>query len=170
MQKYYMISFDQEEDYVNAFLDLPGRLYGKKELMQNVGEEKKLLLGIHPLSKYFKTYHFLVRDVETETIVSRATITTYPNEAEVAYFGFFESEDIQDAVKCLFDGLSGWAAEHAYKRLVGPVNASFWLGYRLKTDHFDTPYAGEPYNKPYYQRLLEYVGFGITDELSLIQQ
>jgi|GEM_PF-2885813 len=49
-----IIWFNDEEKYIRDFLALPKKLYGKKDLMQNESDERKLLTGTHLLSKYFK--------------------------------------------------------------------------------------------------------------------
>ena len=51
---YRVIKFDNQEKYKKAFLDLPKKLYSKKEIMQNEEEEKQILEEKHLLSKYFK--------------------------------------------------------------------------------------------------------------------
>ena len=43
-----------------------------------------------------------------------------------------------------------YAKEHKFRKIIGPVDASFWLKYRLKINKFERPYTGEPYNKDYY--------------------
>jgi len=44
------------------------------------------------------------------------------------------------------------------------VDSSFWIKYRLKTDGFDRrPYTGEPYNKPYYERMFENNGYAVLE-------
>ena len=53
-----------------------------------------------------------------------------------------------------------FAKENKYKRIVGPVDASFWLKYRMKINMFyKPPYTGEPYNKDYYYKLYNYFCF-----------
>lgn len=138
------------------FLGLPKRLYGSGELMQNRTDEEALLRGTHILSKYFKAVPILV--YSGKKAVSRAAVTIYPDDS-TAYVGLFESEDDSAAAKLLFDTAVHVAKENSAVEITGPVDCSFWLRYRLKTNRFGSPYTGEPYNKDYYLKLWEENGF-----------
>lgn len=154
------IQFEQEKKYIKDFLELPKKLYTKDTNMENPGEVEKLLRGIHPLSKYFTLHKFLVyRQAE---VMGRFVITTYP-EDENAYIGFFECVDDREAAGVLFHQASRYAKQIGKCKLIGPVDASFWIKYRLKINLFDKPpYTGEPYNKDYYLKLFRDNGFEIS--------
>ena len=47
MNKYNIIEFTNQEEYKKEFLDLPKRLYKKKEIMQNEDEERQILEEKH---------------------------------------------------------------------------------------------------------------------------
>lgn len=158
---YHVVTFSQEELYIQKFLDLPGRLYSPQELMQNPQEERKLLKGTHVLSHYFTLFPILVLDTQ-EQAVSRAVLTIYPDDPE-AFLGFFESEDIREAVNLLFKKAESLAKKYSCTGITGPVDASFWLRYRFKSSQFDRSYTGEPYNKDYYPRLWLSAGYKITE-------
>jgi hypothetical protein len=84
-----------------------------------------------------------------------------------AYLGFFECPDDQ----AVADELFGWARETAgragCREILGPVDASFWNRYRMKTDAFDqSAYFGEPRNPDYYPRLWERAGFSVVQRYS----
>ena len=154
---YKIIEFNNEEDYINDFINLAHRLYSKKELMQNDDELKQLLTNNHILSKYFILRKFLL--YKNNEIVSRVVIIFYEKDNYV-YFGFFETENDLQAVKFLFDKVYEIARKSNKKKIIGPVNASFWIGYRLKINNFnELPYIGEPYNKEYYYSLLQQIDF-----------
>lgn len=173
--QYEAVKFDQEENFTKMFLELPKRLYASQELMQNEAEEQKILSGTHPLSRYFTIHKFLVLDKARHQAAARAILTLYPNDSQ-AYIGYFECEaDLNNeeqaqsydgipAAQCLFETVFSWARENGYRKITGPVNASFWLGYRLKMDRFGKPYTGEPYNKAYYKALFTGAGFRVRDE------
>jgi len=56
------------------------------------------------------------------------------------------------------------AHENNLTKLIGPVDASFWIKYRLKVNLFDRlPYVSEPYNKDYYLNLFLGSGFVIEE-------
>jgi len=154
---YKVIEFSNENEYINDFIGLAHTLYSQKEIMQNDAELKQLLTNTHILSKYFTLRKFIV--YKNNIPVSRAILTFYEND-ENAYFGFFETENDIAAVQALMQELQKVAKQHNKAKIIGPVNASFWIGYRLKTNNFDEqPYLGEPYNKEYYYDLLKQVDF-----------
>ncbi len=144
------VLFNCEKKYVKKFINFSKKLY-KKYNNENSNELKSLLLGKHPLCKYFKLYKFLI--YEKNKVVGRFAITIYPND-DTAYIGFFECINDNEVAKFIFDTANKFAKENNYKRIVGPVDASFWLKYRLKINMFDkAPYTGEPYNKDYYYKM-----------------
>lgn len=160
--RYEAVHFDVGEEFIRRFLDLPKRLYGPRELMQNEAEERAVLTDTHCLSRYFSVQKFLVMDFKEDRAAARAVLTLYPDDSH-AYIGYFESESKPEISEILFLAVKKWAREHGYTKLTGPVNASFWLGYRLKVDQFGSPYTGEPYNLPYYQELFQAAGFQVRD-------
>ena len=144
------IQFDCEKKYVQDFINLSKKLY-KMNNTEDSNELKCILEGRHPLCKYFKLYKFLV--CEEKRVVGRFAITIYPND-DTAYIGFFECINNKDVAKFIFEIAKKFAKEKKFKKIVGPVNASFWLKYRLKINMFDKiPYTGEPYNKEYYYKM-----------------
>lgn len=153
------IQFDRQKEYIRDFIRLPRQLYSRTENMENPEEVQKFLLGTHPLSKYFAMHKFLVYD--GEKAVGRFVITVYPGD-EAAYIGFFECVDDSMVAAFLFRMARDCAKSVGCTKLVGPVNASFWTGYRLKSNLFDEkPYTGEPYNKEYYLKLFQDNGFQV---------
>lgn len=142
------------------FLSLPSRIHSKKSLMQKPDDEIALLKGCHTLSKYFTFTAFAC--YSDKRIVSRCAVTIYPEKDE-AYLGFFDSEDNVDAVKAMFEMAEGFAREQGIVKLTGPVDASFWISYRMKSDKFqERPYFSEPYGKEYYPRLWKEAGYGVS--------
>lgn len=155
------IKFDLEKDYIRKFTDLTKKIYNKNENTENSKEIIKILTNKHPLSKYFKLDKFLI--LKKDEVVGRFVITTYPNDSK-AYMGFFECINDDEVAKYLFDVAYNFAKENNYESLVGPVDASFWIKYRLKINMFDKiPYTGEPYNKDYYLELFQNNEFKIIE-------
>lgn len=116
-----------------------------------------LLEGKHPLSHYFKVTPIVVK--ENDRMIARAVLTCYP-EDPAAYLGYFEAENNVEAVKLLMNFAVHLAQMYGKKKIEGPMNASFWLGYRLKINHFEKePYFSELYHHAYYQKLWEANGF-----------
>lgn len=155
------ITFNNETNYIRLFTRLPKRLYTKKECMQNSKEEIELLKGEHRLSSYFTTRGFLVLD-EKQRPLARAMVTLYPKE-DIAYVGFFESINDAKVSHLLFEEINKYCSNQKRKQIIGPVDASFWIKYRLKINAFNPPYTGEPYNKAYYLELFEREGYMIKE-------
>ncbi|WP_295081195.1 hypothetical protein [Ruminococcus sp.] len=147
---------------LSEFLSLPAKIYKKKELMQDKSEETALLRGRHILSRYFKVFPVIVKDENGQT-AGRCAVTIYPDRS-CAYFGFFECINDSDAAEKLLDCAESIAVIEGKDSLVGPVDCSFWIRYRLKTDNFGAPYTGEPYNPDYYAGLLENCRFSCCGE------
>ena len=154
------IKFEQEKKYVKDFIKLPKMLYGKDDNMENPSEVETLLMGTHPLSKYFVIHKFLI--YKNEKVAGRFAITKYEGD-DTAYLGFFECVNSKEVAAYLFDEACKYAKQNGYSKIVGPVDASFWVKYRLKINLFENkPYTGEPYNKDYYLKLFKDNGFVVS--------
>ncbi len=158
---YKLISFEQEEHYIRDFLSIPKKLYTNRELIQNEKEERELLLGQHVLSKYFNLYKLLV--YKGNEPVSRCIITIYPDDLS-SYIGFFESIEDTECTRLLFEKAKDISRFNNCHKITGPVDVSFWIRYRLKTNNFHhKPYVSEPYNKDYYIDLFLDAGYHIME-------
>ncbi len=157
MNKYNIIEFTNQEEYKKEFLDLPKRLYKKKEIMQNEDEERQILEEKHILSSYFEIHRFLTLDTNNKA-VARAIVTFYKND-DSAYIGFFECVEDYELSKLFLKKIEDFIKRNGYKNIIGPLNCSFWIGYRFKVDNFGKPYFGEPYNKSYYPKMFEESGY-----------
>lgn len=143
------------------FLSLPKGLYPPERRTQEPKTEKQLLLGKHPLSDNFEVWPFLALDEQNQP-VARCLLTSYPGD-DAGYVGFFESEDAPEAASLVLTAAAAQAEKLGKKRLVGPYNASFWIGYRFKIANYRDYFTGEPCNKAYYPRLWEQCGFQVSD-------
>lgn len=162
MQDYEVIEFTDQIEYKKEFLALPKRLYKKREIMQNEEEEKQILENKHILSKYFKIHRFLVLN-KRKKAVARAIVTFYEND-DKAYIGFFECIRNYDISNYFLDYIERFIKRNGYKGIIGPLNCSFWIGYRFKLNNFSKPYFGEPYNKEYYPKMFEKAGYNVLQE------
>lgn len=157
---YRVVKFINESQHVEAFLALPKNLYARNRITQNEQEERDLLCSKHILSKYFKLHKFLV--YQGVKPVGRATLTIYPND-NTAYIGFFECIDNLKCAATLLGAVEKFTKSQHINCILGPVDASFWIKYRLKIDCFESrPYTNEPYNQPYYQKLFEANGYTVS--------
>ena len=155
------IEFTTEPKRIRDFLSLPKRLYKSNENTENPKQTKQILLGKHPLSKYFKIYPFVI--YKDKKPAGRFAITLYPDD-NTAYLGFYECINDDAVAKRIFKEAKQFAKERDCNTIIGPVDASFWIKYRLKINDFDKlPYTGEPYNKDYYLKQFKDNGFKICD-------
>ncbi|MFA5659611.1 MAG: hypothetical protein WC900_10060 [Oscillospiraceae bacterium] len=147
---------------INDFLAVPKLIYTKKQLVQNESDEIKLLTASHVLSKYFIFTGFVC--YKSSAPCGRCAVTLYP-DTNNAYIGFFECIDDEKAAKEMMNCAEKFIVECGRSTVIGPVDASFWIKYRMKVSGFDkTPYFSEPYNMGYYQRLWECCGYKISQE------
>ena len=139
------VRVDKDEKRIGDFLSLAKSLYTKKDNMESPDSVRKLLTGEHPMSKYFSLDAYLI--YEESRPVGRFAITIYPDD-KTAYLGFFECINDKDTAAFLFSNAERIAKEKNCALIEGPVDASFWIKYRLKINNFDKPpYTGEPYKQ-----------------------
>ncbi|MDR1187098.1 MAG: hypothetical protein LBK95_06540 [Bifidobacteriaceae bacterium] len=148
----------------DRWLRLPAECYPDARFRGGLPrDEPALVAGTHLLSPEFEFVPLLA--TAGGQAQARCGVTLYGSEA-TAYLGLFECLD-RAAAPALFEAARALARERGAARLVGPVDASFWLGYRMKLDHFDSaPYFGEPYNQSHYPELWSEAGFQITERYS----
>ena len=108
------IKFNEEENYIKDFLELPNKLYTNKDNMEDPKLIRRLLLNRHPLSKDFKLNKFLI--YKNDEVVGRFIITEYPKDKKACYLGFFECINDKKVAKYLFDNAYSFAKEKKYKR------------------------------------------------------
>ncbi|MDQ0222395.1 hypothetical protein [Streptococcus moroccensis] len=143
------------------FLALPKTLYQPTFLTQSETEEKAQLLGEHELSSYYQLEALVAYKEGRPT--ARLAIIGYPKENK-AYIGYFEAQNDWQTVRKLFETVKAKVRAQGKTHLVGPVNASFWLGYRMKLDHFDQPpFTGEPTGLAFYPKLWQRAGFQLSE-------
>jgi hypothetical protein len=155
------IEFDCEKKYLSDFIHMTSKLYSFKNNTHDSEELKHLLSGTHILSKYFVLRKFCI--YQNEKIVARFALTLYPDD-DTAYLGFVEGIEENQVWRYLFEQAEHYAEDSGCKKIVGPVNASFWIGYRLKSDFFkDEPFTGEPYHREYYLNMFLKNGYEIIE-------
>lgn len=155
------IEFTNEKKYIKDFLSLPKNLYSRDDNMENPKEVEKLLLGNHPVSSYVTLHKFVI--YKENKPAARFVITVYPNTSE-AYLGFYECINDDKVAAFLFENAINYAKKIGVAKITGPVDASFWMKYRMKINMFDRlPYTSEPYNKDYYLKQWQDNGFKISE-------
>ncbi len=156
-----VVIFQGEEAYIKKFVDFPDQLYIKRERMRDKQAEAALLRGRHCLSRTAEVWGILV--FNREKTVGRCMASFYDGD-DHGFFGFFECIENQEVCHRLVGAVGKLAKQRSRTSLIGPVDVSFWMNYRLKIDHFGNPHTAEPYNKEYYFRLLQAEGFSVMEE------
>ena len=86
----------------------------------------------------------------------------------VAFFGFFECIDNQEAADCLFRAVENWARQKGKTEIWGPFSPNIVGTVGIRVDGFKKiPISGLAYNPTYYAHLCERYGF--TTEKDLIE-
>ena len=154
------IKVDSEKS-IDDFVKLPKMLYTSSDNMESPDSVRQILKGGHPLSGCFGLDAYVI--YKDSRPAGRFAITTYPDD-DTAYLGFFECIKDKDAAGFLFENAERVARDKKCTSVTGPVDASFWIKYRLKINNFDrAPYTGEPYNKDYYYDLFLANGYTVKE-------
>lgn len=160
---------------LKAFMKLPWRIYRNDPqwVPPLLGELEKVLdpKG-HPFHEHAEVALFLAR--LNGAVVGRisASINHLYNdfhEAKVGNFGFFECIDDLEVARALLDRAFDWNAERGMSVLMGPMSFSTneeFCSPGVLIDGFDRPPAiMMAHTPPYYQRLLEELGFSKSKDL-----
>lgn len=151
-----VVAFDK------AFLALPKTLYPREARTQDTKAERAILNGTHPLSGDFTVRAYLAVD-ETGTSPKGRCALTYYEDDPAAYVGFFECVEDLDVCRALLEAAEAQARADGKEKLVGPLDASFWIGYRFKVENFEEHFTGEPDNLPFYADFWEACGFEVAE-------
>jgi len=85
---------------------------------------------------------------------------------KLGFFGFFECIDDVAVCQCLIDAASDWLRKRGLTDVRGPVNPSLNYDCGMLIDGFQSsPTFMIPYNRDYYGRLLDAVGFAKIQDL-----
>lgn len=155
--------FDREL-FIKEFIDFPKILYKDKQYSQNPQLEMDLMKNKSVLNKLFKNEFYLVKNIKTNEVLARIALFKY-FDRDVLYFGLFESIEDTNALNLLLEKIEVYSKSEKVNEIIGPINASFWTGYRFKTKGFNlNTYFGEPINLDYYQKLFKRFGFNTLEK------
>ncbi|MEA3408617.1 MAG: hypothetical protein U9R48_11180 [Chloroflexota bacterium] len=158
--------------YVKAFLRFPFVLYEDvPQWVPPFARQARLVLDRehHPFYEHSEAAFFLAREQE-ETIGRLAVLENrrynLANDDAAAFFALFECRDTVDASRALFEAGFDWARRRGLRRIKGPRGFSHLDGIGLLISGFaHRPAMGIPYALPYYQDLVEDVGFRKVDDI-----
>lgn len=110
---------------------------------------------------------FQTGQAATFAVPERARVATFFTPPGVidgavsAFFGFFAAvHDDEDAARAVLAEAAAWARARGAQVIYGPIDFATSFAYRVLTqlEEGGLPFVGEPYNPPYYPRLLEAAG------------
>ena len=158
---------------LKAFIDLPFRLHANRPLwVPPLKLERRLFLS-RRMNAFFShgeaEYFLALRDGR---VVGR--ITAQVNHAFNDYqqknwgwFGFLEFEEDEEVLAALLAAAERWCSERGKERMVGPACFAMNDESGILIEGFDLrPMIVQPWNPPYYQRLIEQAG--LTKAMDLL--
>ncbi len=88
------------------------------------------------------------------------------NKSKTAHFFLFECEDDFEVSRALFEAAFAWVRRRGLEHVVGPKGLTALDGLGLLIKGFEhRPALGIPYNRDYYQKLIEDVGFASLGDI-----
>ena len=81
------------------------------------------------------------------------------HQENIGFFGMFETSNDLEAAAGLLDAASQWVRSRGAEAIRGPASFTTNEECGLLIKNFDRPMVMMPYNPPYYQKLIEAVGF-----------
>jgi hypothetical protein len=157
---------------VQAFLDLPGRIYREIPVwVPPLQGDERLRLDVkhYPYYRHSAAAFFLAyRD---DRAIGRLAVLdnnryNIHNQTKDAFFYLFECDPDPQAAQLLFDSAFAWARKRGLNRVLGPRGFTALDGLGLLVKGFELrPALGLPYNPAYYVELIEGQGFTSSDEI-----
>jgi GNAT superfamily N-acetyltransferase len=150
---------------MRAFVNLPFRLHSNHPLwVPPLKLERHIFLN-RKLNVFFthgEGAYFLAR--RDGRVVGR--VTAHINHAfndhkqvRWGWFGFIEFEEDAQVLEALLDAAQSWLAARGCERMVGPADFAMNDECGILVEGFEErPLIHEPWQPPYYQRLIEEVG------------
>jgi len=158
---------------VKAFLDLPFRIYQHTpQWVPPLSMDARLMLNPkrHPFYKHSQAAYFLAfeniqQPIGRIAVLNNSNYNAF-NQEKTAFFYFFECEENPRASHALFQAAFEWASQQGLNKIVGPKGLTTLDGMGLLVRGFEhRPAFGQPYNPPYYARLIESEGFSPCEEV-----
>ena len=156
----------ESKQQLKSFIDFPHELYQNDPYYVPeiyIGQKDLLTPGKHPFHEHSALQLFLA--YENEKIVGRIAAILNNNHnaynnTQDGFFGFFDCVEDSTVADLLFKEVQQWLLAKKVKTIIGPVNFSTNETCGLLVEGFDhSPMALTVYNYPYYQPLLEKLGF-----------
>ena len=147
------------------FLSIPKIIYDDRDCPQDLDTEKAILEGKHAISKDITVMPFVIYDYGKPK--ARCLVTFYEND-DKAYLGYYECDNDINLSNIMLTEVEKYVKSNHKTDIVGPIDASFWIGYRFRlmenqNEAYNRHFTGEPYHKEYYPEFWKSYGFEILD-------
>ena len=155
-------SISPQELFSSAFFTIPKEVYEGDELWHK--ENPHVIAWMFSdANPYFKNIKTNIWEVDTTCrLAGFFNPTLLIDGQKVAFFGYWETHNNQEANQQLFATFEQWAKEQGAAKVFGPINMTTYGSYRIQLEPTQrTPFFGEPYNPIYYKTILEQCGYSI---------
>ena len=151
---------------VRQFLRLPYRLYdGSPYWVPPFWADARMQLEPcrHPFYEHSQAAFWLA--LEGERVVGRIAalenrVYNASHDCHKGMFALWEQENDPAVARALFDAAAGWCHARGLTDIIGPMGLSALDGFGVLVKGFELRAAmGMPYNPPYYQELIEPLGY-----------
>jgi len=152
---------------VNRFVRLHYKLYeGTPQWVPPFLGDVKTMLNPdkHPFYEHSTADFFIVhrdgKDVGRIAALENKPFNKYHDKREAVFY-LFDCADDQEAANCLFERVFDWAKKRGLDTALGPKGFSLFDGYGIQIEgHQERQMMNMMnYNFPYYQKLVENLGF-----------
>ena len=157
---------NKDRNLIKEFLNIPFNIY--EDIPQWVPvlsiDEKTPFNRRNPFYQHSTAAFFIAKTGTGEPlgricIINNRNYNEY-NQTKTAFFWMFETIDDEKVSGALFEKGFLWAKQQGLNKIAGPRGFTALDGSGLLVKGFEhRPAFGLPYNPPYYQRLIEAVGF-----------
>jgi hypothetical protein len=168
----FLVSEIKDKEGMDDFLSIPSEIYrSDPNWIVPLNSELRILLDPQD-NPYFKNIILKIYVCyDSSKPVSRSILVVnhlywQKWNRKSAFFGFFESYNDKNAVKCLFDRMETDSRAAGAEYLEGPFNPNHYSELGILTDNFiSAPLFFETYNPSYYSELLNDAGFSELKKL-----
>lgn len=166
MVKIEEVDTSSKED-VRRFVKIPFRLFAKHPQWVPpffADVELQMNKQKHPFYEHSFANFFIAnrdgRDIGRIAVLENTRFNEYHKTRKAAFY-LFECEDDQEAANALFDRAFEWAHKRKLDMVIGPKGFGALDGYGIQVEGFQHRQLMTMmnYNYPYYQRLIENIGF-----------
>ena len=158
---------------VHQFLELPFKIYRHTpQWVPPLEMDARLMLNPkrHPFYRHSQAAFFMVLDDDGTpagriAVINNRNYNAY-NHEKTAFFYLFECQEDIEASHALFLAAFGWAKQQGLEKIIGPKGFTTLDGMGLLVRGFEhRPAFGQPYNLPYYSKLIESESFSPNEEV-----